>query len=47
MPLDDEGNYVPLIGYMTLEGARVAVDMVAHRLRRIPRVDLKRARRAA
>ena len=47
MPLDDEGNYVPLIGYMTLEGARVAVDVVAHRLRRIPRVDLKRARRAA
>jgi predicted aspartyl protease len=31
----------------TLEGARVAVDMVAHRLRRIPRVDLNRARRAA
>jgi len=47
MPLDDEGNYVPLIGYMTLEGARVAVDMVAHRLPRVPRVDLKRALRAA
>jgi len=47
MPRDDEGNYVPLIGYMTLEGARVSVDMVAHRLRRVPRVDLKRALRAA
>jgi len=32
---------------MTLEQSRIAVDMVGHRLHRIPRVDLKRALRAA
>jgi predicted aspartyl protease len=44
---DEVGGYMPLIGYMTLEQSRVAVDMVAHRLHRIPRVDLKRVLRAA
>ncbi len=47
MPPDDKGNYAPLIGYITLEQSRAAVDMVEHRLRPIPRVDLKRALRAA
>ena len=47
MPPDEGGRYLPFIGYMTLEQSRTAVDMVAHRLHRIPRVDLKRAHRAA
>jgi len=47
MPREDGGRYVPLIGYMTLEQSRIAVDTAAHCLRRIPRVDLKRALRAA
>ena len=47
MPPDEGGRYLPFIGYMTLEQSRIAVDMVGHRLHRIPRVDLKRALRAA
>jgi hypothetical protein len=43
----EDGGYLPLIGYMTLEQSRIAVDMVAHCLRRIPRVDLKQALCAA
>jgi len=40
--VQDEGEYEPLIGYMALEGARLVVDMVGHRLVRLPHVDLKR-----
>ncbi len=47
MPPEEGGRYLPLLGYMTLEQSRIAVDMVGHRLHRIPRVDLKRALRAA
>ena len=37
----EDGRYEPLIGYITLEQARLAVDMVGHRLVRLPHVDLK------
>ena len=33
----------PLIGYVILEQAQAAVDMVGHRLVRVPYVDLRRA----
>lgn len=38
------GRCEPLIGYIPLEQARAAVDMVGHRLVRFRRVDLKRVR---
>jgi len=40
----EDGRYEPLIGYITLEQARLVVDMVGHRLVRLPHVDLKRQR---
>jgi hypothetical protein len=33
----------PLLGYVTLEQAGPVVDMVGHRLVRLPRLDLKQA----
>ena len=36
------GHYEPLIGYIPLEQAQAAVDMVGHRLVKFSRVDLKR-----
>ena len=38
-----DGHYEPLIGYIPLEQAQAAVDMVGHRLVKFSRVDLKRA----
>ena len=38
------GHYEPLIGYIPLEQAQAAVDMVGHRLVKFNRVDLKRTR---
>ena len=38
----EDGAYNPLIGYIPLEQAQAAVDMVGHRLIKISRVDLKR-----
>jgi len=38
---DDEGEYEPLIGYIALEQAGAAVDMLGHRLVHVKRVDLK------
>ncbi|MDQ3564216.1 MAG: hypothetical protein M3436_08785 [Pseudomonadota bacterium] len=38
-----DGAYEPLIGYIPLEQAQAAVDMVGHRLIKVSRVDLKRA----
>ena len=37
----EDGRYEPLLGYITLEQARIAVDMVGHRLVRLPHVDVK------
>ena len=37
----DEASYEPLLGYITLEQARLVVDMVGHRLVHLPHVDLK------
>lgn len=36
-----DGQYEPLIGYIPLEQAQVAVDLVGHRLVKVSRVDLK------
>ncbi len=36
-----EGRVEPLLGYVTLEQAGLVVDMVGHRLVRLPRLDLK------
>nr|VFK66123.1 MAG: hypothetical protein BECKUNK1418G_GA0071005_108010 [Candidatus Kentron sp. UNK]VFK71755.1 MAG: hypothetical protein BECKUNK1418H_GA0071006_108110 [Candidatus Kentron sp. UNK] len=38
-----DGIYEPLIGYIVLEQAQVAVDMLRHRLLHVGKVDLKRA----
>ena len=37
------GRIEPLLGYITLEQAGLVVDMVGHRLVRLPRLDLKPA----
>ena len=41
MELNNDGDYEPLVGYIPLEQAGVAVDMVGHRLFQLKRVDLK------
>jgi hypothetical protein len=41
MKSDDDGEYEPLIGYIALEQAGAAVDMLGHRLVHVKRVDLK------
>ena len=41
MEPDDDGEYEPLIGYIALEQAGAAVDMLGHRLVHVKRVDLK------
>ena len=37
----ENGIYEPLIGYITLEQAQAAVDMVGHRLLHVKKADLK------
>lgn len=37
----EDGAYEPLIGYIPLEQAQAAVDMLGHRLIKVSRVDLK------
>ena len=37
----EEGRYEPLVGYVTLEQSGIAVDVVHHRLLRVPHLDLK------
>jgi len=37
----EDGCYEPLIGYIPLEQAQAAVDMLGHRLVKVSRVDLK------
>jgi len=41
MEPDEDGEYEPLIGYIALEQASAAVDMLGHRLVHVKRVDLK------
>lgn len=42
-----DGRYQPLLGYLTLEQCRIAVDVVGHRLLPVPRLDLKGTSRPA
>lgn len=39
----EDGKYEPLIGYVVLEQAQAAVDMLGHRLIHVKRLDLKSA----
>jgi hypothetical protein len=41
MQPNEEGEYEPLVGYIALEQAGAAVDMLGHRLVHVKRVDLK------
>ena len=41
MAPDDNGEYEPLVGYIALEQAGAAVDMLGHRLVHVKCVDLK------
>ncbi len=41
MQPDEDGQYEPLLGYIALEQASAAVDMLGHRLVHVKRVDLK------
>jgi len=39
----EEGRYEPLIGYIILEQAQIAVDMLGHRLIHVKKTDLKKS----
>ncbi len=41
MEPDEDGEYEPLVGYIALEQAGAAVDMLGHRLVHVKRLDLK------
>jgi predicted aspartyl protease len=41
MQPDEDGEYEPLVGYIALEQAGAAVDMLGHRLVHVKWVDLK------
>jgi predicted aspartyl protease len=41
MQPDEDGDYEPLVGYIALEQAGAAVDMLGHRLVHVKRSDLK------
>ena len=41
MELGDNGEYQPLLGYVILEQAQVAVDMLGHRLVPVKYIDCK------
>jgi predicted aspartyl protease len=41
MQPDEDGEYEPLLGYIALEQAGAAVDMLGHRLVHVKHVDLK------
>jgi predicted aspartyl protease len=41
MAPSEDGEYEPLLGYIALEQAGAAVDMLGHRLVHVKRVDLK------
>jgi hypothetical protein len=38
---DEEGEYEPIVGYLALEQAGAAVDMLGRRLVHVKRTDLK------
>ena len=42
MPGDAAGELTPLLGYVVLQQAQAAVDMLGHRLVPVPYLDLKR-----
>jgi len=39
----EDGIYEPLIGYIVLEQAQAAVDMIGHRLLHVKKADLKKS----
>ena len=41
----EDGEYEPLVGYIVLEQAQAAVDMLGHRLIHVKKSDLKKGRR--
>jgi len=41
MGLNEEDSYEPLLGYVILEQAQVAVDMLGHRLVPVRYIDMK------
>ncbi len=41
MEPDDDGDYLPLLGYIPMEAANLAVDMLGHRLLSTGRIDLR------
>ena len=41
MEANEDGYYEPLVGYIPLEQAGIAVDMLGHRLIQVKRADLK------
>jgi predicted aspartyl protease len=43
----EDGSYEPLIGYIILEQAQIAVDMVRHKLMKAKRLDLKSIRNSS
>ena len=45
MGSEDEGEYEPLLGYVILEQAQAAVDMLGHRLVPVKYIDMKPMRR--
>ena len=45
MGSEDEGEYEPLLGYVILEQAQAAVDMLGHRLVPVKYIDMKSVRR--
>ena len=45
MGSEDEGEYKPLLGYVILEQAQAAVDMLGHRLVPVKYIDMKSIRR--
>ena len=45
MGSDDEDEYEPLLGYVILEQAQAAVDMLGHRLVPVKYIDMKSVRR--
>ena len=45
MGSEDEGEYEPLLGYVILEQAQAAVDMLGHRLVPVKYIDMKSMRR--
>ena len=45
MGSEDEGEYEPLLGYVILEQAQAAVDMLGYRLVPVKYIDMKSMRR--